>query len=219
MSSLTLCLDGIILASGAYPSGFSYSLFSFWREAPREGSSAFLGFMFLPYLAVCSTVWMLRPDLIPLHGTTATLILAAVLIAPAVLAIEYLIHGTSLYLASGAFPARFTVHQFWRRRLSLGDHALLAISVVGEELIYRSIWFSVLHDSFGLPLALAVAVGSLAYGLNHLSFGGVTVLSKTVSGLVYASLYLFGGQSIILPMVTHVLQNIILFGLARKSHA
>ena len=85
--------------------------------------------------------------------------------------------------------------------------------------MYRAVWIGVLHRSFGFPALLALAISSLAYGVNHLAFGATSVLSKTVAGLLYGSLYLVGGQCIWLPILTHGLQNVALFGLARESHA
>jgi membrane protease YdiL (CAAX protease family) len=59
----------------------------------------------------------------------------------------------------------------------------------------------------------------VAYGLNHLAFGATAVVAKTAMGLLYAGLYLLGGRSVWLPIVTHALQNIALFHLAREDHA
>ena len=219
VSCPTLYLEGIILASTAYPSGFSHSLYTCWRGVPREGSTAYLGFLALPYLVVCPAVWAVRPGLLALRGTTAFWLIAAVLMTPVALSIEYVIHGAAFYRARSRFPTWFTVHQLWRRKLSLADHLLLGIAVVGEEFVYRAIWIGILHLSFGCPVLLALALSSLAYGANHLAFGGISILAKTVTGLLYGSLYLLGGQCIWLPILTHGLQNIALFSLARESHA
>jgi len=218
MSTPTLCLDGMILAATAYPSGFSYSLFTSWSGAPRGGSTVFLWFLALPYLVVCPTVWGAHPALISLRGTTALLVATALLMAPLAFAIEYCIHAAALYVASGTFPRWFAVHHFWRRRLSLGDHALLWMVVVGEEFVYRAIWFGVFHRSFGLSVPLALAASSLAYGINHLSFGWLSVLSKTAMGLCYGFLYLLSAECIWIPILTHGLQNVALFSLARERH-
>jgi uncharacterized protein len=102
--------------------------------------------------------------------------------------------------------------------LALPDHLLLASIAVGEEVFYRMIWLGALL-ALGFPAALAIVISSLAYGLNHLRFGGISVASKTVTGCIYGSLYLLGGQSIWLPIVTHILQNLTLFQMAGRRNA
>src|SRR2546428_13046872 len=74
MNTPTLYLDCVILASTAYPSGLSYSLFSTWRGVPREVSTGLLGIFVLPYLAVIPAVWVFRPGLLSLHGTSVRLL-------------------------------------------------------------------------------------------------------------------------------------------------
>jgi membrane protease YdiL (CAAX protease family) len=110
------------------------------------------------------------------------------------------------------------VQSFWNCPLGVADHLLLALVAVGEEIFYRLIWIAVML-SFGLSMPLALVISSVAYGFNHLSFGGLSVFSKSVTGLCYGALYLLGGQSIILPVVTHVLQNFTLLRLTRERHA
>src|SRR5260370_42331428 len=95
MSTPILYLDGLLLASTVYPSGFSYSLFTSWSGAPSKGSTAFLAFLALPYLIVCPALWAVHPDLMAVRGTTALLVIVALLMIPVVLGIEYLIHGTA----------------------------------------------------------------------------------------------------------------------------
>ena len=219
MNTPTLYLDGIVLASAAYPSGFSTSLYTSLKGLPQEGTTVFLAFLALPYLVLCPAVWALRPGLLVVRGAGLRWWIAACLTAAIALAGEYVIHGLALYRRSGRFPTWFAVHTLWQRRLSWLDHVLLGVVVIGEELVYRAIGIGILNLAFGVPLSLALVVTSLSYGLNHLAFGGLSVLSKTVAGLLYGLLFLLGGQSILLPILAHGLQNIALFGMARKIHA
>lgn len=219
MSTPTLYLDCLILASAAYPSGFSYSLFTLRSGQPREISTAFLSILALPYLVVAPAVWAARPAMLTFHATTAPMLALALLLAPVALLMEYGIHALASYRVYGRFPSGIALQRFWHRNLSLKDHLLLMLVAVGEEILYRVIWLSVLYHSFGLPAPLALSISSLAYGLNHLAFGATSVVSKTVTGLLYGCLYLLGGESVWLPIVAHCLQNIALFKLAKESHA
>ena len=219
MSIPTLYLDFLILASSVYPSGFSYSLFTLTRRNARVITTAFLALLVLPYLLVALGVWFARPELLIFRGANALLLLLALFTALLALIIEYGIHAAAVYATTGRVPGTITVQRFWQRGLTSKDHLLLLLIAVGEEILYRMIWFGVLHYSFQLPVGAAVAISSLAYGLNHLAFGFVSVVSKTITGAIYCLLYLLGGQSVLLPILAHAVQNVVLFQLTKERHA
>jgi membrane protease YdiL (CAAX protease family) len=139
-------------------------------------------------------------------------------LVPVALMIEYAIHALPAYKTTGQFFRGIVIQSPWPGKLSLPDHLLLAAIAIGEEVFFRMIWLGALL-SLGFPAPLAIFTSSLAYGLNHLMFGRISVASKTVTGCIYGSLYLLGGQSIWLPIVTHVLQNLTLFQLAGRRNA
>jgi Type II CAAX prenyl endopeptidase Rce1-like len=215
MSIPTPYLDWVILASATYPSGFSHSLFTAWRGPQREVSTGLLGILVLPFVGVIPAVWALRPGLLTMRAATTPRLALAVLLVPVALLIEYGIHALESYRLSGRFPRGLAVQRFWRRRLSIADHILLGLVAAGEEIFYRLIWLGILLY-YGVTPPLALGISSVTYGLNHLAFGTTAVFSKTATGLLYGGLYLFGGQSIWLPTVTHCLQNIALFQLTKE---
>jgi len=216
MNTPTPYLDVVILASAAYPSGLAYSLFSAWKGIPRGVSTGLLAVLVLPFLVLTPVVWLIQPKLLVVHVSSVWMLVVAVLLVPVALLIEYSIHALPAYQASGRFFHGIVVQNPWPGKLSLMDHLLMASIAIGEEIFFRMIWLGVLL-SLGFPAPLAVFISSLAYGINHLMFGGISVASKTVTGCIYGGLYLLGGQSIWLPIVTHVLQNLTLFQLARKK--
>jgi CAAX protease family protein len=218
MNTPTLYLDCVILASTTYPSGLSYSLFYTWKKDVGGVSTGLLALLTLPYLAVIPAVWFLVPGLLVLRGTTLPMLAAAVLVAPPALVIEYLVTALLEYQPGVKFARKLTIQRDWRDRFSFADQSLLVLVAVGEEVFYRMIW---LHTMMllGLGAPLAVAVSSLAYGINHLGFGWNSVVSKSVTGCIYAALYLLGRESIWLPIVAHILQNFLLFQITRRQHA
>jgi uncharacterized protein len=217
-------LDVVILASTGYPSGLVYSLLSAWKTptptpaGPRQISTGLLAILALPYVALAPVVWLVQPKLLLVHVTSVWMFAVAILLVPVALMIEYAIHAFPSYRATGQFFRGIVVQSPWPGKLSLPDHLLLASIAVGEEVFYRMIWLGALL-ALGFPAALAIVISSLAYGLNHLRFGGISVASKTVTGCIYGSLYLLGGQSIWLPIVTHILQNLTLFQMAGRRNA
>ncbi|HYY94278.1 MAG TPA: CPBP family glutamic-type intramembrane protease [Pyrinomonadaceae bacterium] len=219
MSTPTPYLDCVLLAATVYPAGFSYSLHAAWRGAARAVSTSFLLFLALPFVTVAPAALVARPDTFALRGTTASLLCLAALAAPVAMGVEYVIGALAAYEPGGRLLRGVTTQAFWRGRLSPAGYSCLAVVVVGEEFFFRAVWLGTLRGPLGLPAALALAISSLAYGLNHLAFGRTAVASKTAAGLVYGGLYLLGGGSLYLPVVAHELQNVILFRLAREHHA
>jgi hypothetical protein len=210
MSILTPYLDGVILASSIYPSGFGYSLFSAWRGERRQISTGLLAFLALPFFLVTLAVLGAKPELLTWRAPSSAMLAIALLAAPVALGLEYFIHACAAYLRTGTFPRRIAMQSFWSGRLSALDHFLLVLIAGGEEIFYRAIWIGVL-TTMGAPAWAAVAMGGAAYGMNHLAFGWLAVGSKTASGILYGAIYVIGGGSVVLPIAAHVAQNACLF--------
>jgi membrane protease YdiL (CAAX protease family) len=220
MSTPTPYLDGMILMAASNPAGFSYSLFTAGRRGTAPGgSTAFLAVLVLPFAVVLAAVGMLRPELLAFREASPLFLFAAVLLAPLALLLEYLPGALRSFRNGGRLLAPVSVDPFWGRKFTAADHALLVLVAVGEELFYRGLWLGALQHTFGLPLPVALLLSSVAYGVNHLGFGARVVLLKTMSGLLYGGIYLAGGESLLLPIVTHTLQNALIFVLARRSDA
>jgi hypothetical protein len=217
MDTLTLYLDALILASAAYPAGFSQSLYRLRGAGARGGATAFRAYLVLPFLFVVPAAWAAHPGLVAFRAAPAAALAAAVLLAPVALLAEFAMHGLAEYRNSGRFPRAFCIHGLWGTTSSPSAYALTGMVVLGEEIVYRLIWIDLLRGPFGLSAAAAVGASSLAYGLNHLAFGATSVASKAITGLGYGLLYLLGGGSVWPPIVAHGLQNLLLFRLARNT--
>ncbi|MGZ5442617.1 MAG: CPBP family glutamic-type intramembrane protease [Thermoanaerobaculia bacterium] len=215
MSTHTLYLDFVILASAAYPSGLSYSLFTALRGHPARITTGLLATLLLPFAAVVPAVWLLRPSLFVFRVPAPAMLAVAVLTVPVALLGESLVQAIAVWRATGVFPRRIELHGLWQNRLSLLDHVLVVLIASGEEMFFRMIWLGAMIAG-GVPAGLALAVSSVAYGLNHMFAGGTAAVAKSITGLLYGALYLLGGGSVLLPIVAHVLQNAALFSLTRE---
>jgi membrane protease YdiL (CAAX protease family) len=79
---------------------------------------------------------------------------------------------------------------------------------VCEEVLFRGFLIRFLHESgFGLPLAAALVVSSLMFGLGHLYQGFKSVLGTTVAGFGLGLLFMLSG-SLIASIVFHVLLDL-----------
>ncbi len=235
MSTPTPFLDGVLLLAGSYPAGFGHTLFSLGWTNPTSARRAFLSFQVLPYLLIASGMAVVRPDLISFVTPGILGLVAAVAVAPLLLAVEYLLtlmgnqpgehtetqreEGARSALSSflrSLSSARPVLPELWQERLSWVEHGLLTLIVIGEEIVYRGIWLGVLRAA-GLPAPIALLGSALAYGINHIALGRQVLVAKTVSGCAYGALYLAAGETLWVPCLLHGTQNfLLLFALGRN---
>jgi len=79
---------------------------------------------------------------------------------------------------------------------------------VCEEVLFRGFLIRFLHDGApALPLAAALVVSSLVFGLNHLYQGRKGVLGTTIAGLGFGLLFLVTG-SLIPAIIIHALVDL-----------
>jgi membrane protease YdiL (CAAX protease family) len=89
------------------------------------------------------------------------------------------------------------------------------VAAVAEEMVFRGIFLPVLSELVALMVALGVT--SVVYGLNHLYFGWLAVLQKTLTGVGLGLLFIYSGHSILVPIIAHAVQNLVVQLLPRRS--
>ncbi len=145
-------------------------------------------------------LWLLTPPRNPVfYGI-------ALLGAPLALVAEGRLLRFILQLKTGQRVRETRLHSQWNRTplFTYGAALLLALF---EELLFRMAWFNLLAFRFS-PLVILLG-SSLAYGFNHTYFGWQVVVAKVLSGLFYGGLYLLSGEAILIPIITHLSQNIL----------
>ena len=90
-----------------------------------------------------------------------------------------------------------------------GAVASVCVVAACEELIFRRIGIDLLVSNLAWPVWAAIAITSVFYGLNHLYFGWLTVSQKILTGAVYGALYVISGHALLVPLVAHVVHNIV----------
>jgi membrane protease YdiL (CAAX protease family) len=218
MSTRTLFLDSLILASAAFPSGFSGSVSSVLRMDARHVTTGFLFVLLTPLLIVFLSSLSVQPDLFVNQPPHFWVLLLAIGVAPATLLLEWGVHNVVAFARWGSFQRKIELHDFWEGRRSASQFLLLTLIAFGEEVVFRQIWIGALERSFGFAAPWALIVSALMYGINHIHFGWPSVLAKTAAGLVYGGLYLLDDRSLWSPFLAHALQNAILLAVAVKRH-
>jgi hypothetical protein len=103
---------------------------------------------------------------------------------------------------------RLPVAGFAVRGTAVGVAAAV-VTAAGEEVAYRGVGLHLLETVLRWPSAFAIGVTAVAYGLNHLWFGRLTVAQKMVTGVALGTLYDLSGRAVVVPLVAHVVQNLV----------
>ena len=211
----TLSLDAVLLAAVAFPAGFSAALASLRAVDTRGSSTPFLVLLTLPFLAIALAVWLIDASRLSIGPLATGLIVAAILAAPVCILLEMVVQRLIMTGSLHGLTQAWAVHGFWPARSPALTYIFVIAIAVGEELVYRHLAYGILLE-FGIEAGLAVAATSLLYGLNHLYFGGVTVMSKTLVGVIFAALYLAGDGSFLLPAIAHALQSVLILSMSAR---
>jgi membrane protease YdiL (CAAX protease family) len=83
------------------------------------------------------------------------------------------------------------------------------VIAVAEEVVFRGVGQHLLERVLLWPAVPAIALTAAVYGLNHLYFGNLTVLQKVSTGVLYGALYDLSGRAVLVPVIAHVLQNLV----------
>lgn len=211
MNSPTLYLSALVLLAAAFPAQLA-RIGVMLADQPdrRRRPRPVVVQLWLPatLLVVAGLTWYLAPasGLTTLPGHWGWY-LVAVLVGLAAPVLE---------VGVAAAPALLRGRRVRRVRLTdrwpVGGGLVLAgalIAAVAEEVIFRGVGLHLLVGPLGWPTVAAVAVTAVVYGLNHLYFGLPTVAQKTVTGVLYGVLYLACGASVWVPVLAHLVQNLL----------
>lgn len=218
MSSRTLYLDVLILLAGIFPSGLSYSLsYAFGLgDGAKDRRPKFLLILALPFVVLAGVLARFRPAAFTMSSPSAPQMAIAVGAVLGIFVLEFGAATLFSFARTRRLPRGIVLPQFWAGSLSLGQHALLVLVAVGEELVYRKVGIEILMGSFGWPAFAALAATAVLYSLNHTFFGPAAVVSKMTSGVAYGLLFLNTG-SLLVPIVAHVGFNYLLLALMQRK--
>ena len=80
---------------------------------------------------------------------------------------------------------------------------LIILVVLLEEMLWRGYLIRALFTYFPVGVSTSILVSGAAFGMNHYYGGFRQVLMKTILGVVWGGLFLWGG-SITLPVLSHL---------------
>ena len=211
----TRSLELLLLLAGVFPSGLSYSLsYAFGSDPGTENRPKFLLILSLPFVALLSITGLFHAEWLQIHGPSLPWLSGGVLAIAVVFLVEYLTALLWVIARTRRLPKGLALQQYWAGKMTWGQHALLVVIAVGEELVFRGLGYAILGGSMGLPTWLVVGITSVLYAFNHTFFGPVTATAKFASGVIYGLLYLASG-SLLVPVIAHVGYNFALLSVSR----
>ena len=211
MNSPTLYLSALVLLAAAFPSQLArIGMMLAGQPDTRRRPRAVVVQLWLPVTLtlVAGLAWELSPvsglATLPGHWWWYPLAVAVGLAAP------------WWEVGAAAAPALLRGRRVRRVRLTdrwpIGGGLVLVgalVAAVAEEVIFRGVGLHLLAGPLGWPVAVAVAVTAVVYGLNHLYFGLPAVAQKTLTGVAYGVLYVACGYSVWIPVLAHLTQNLV----------
>ena len=225
MSTIAPTLEtALLLMASLYPVGFCSNITVLLRGPrgfkPSDSLSGDLSGFALGFAAICAVVALVRPERVLVFHPPPflPLLVLAPLAGVARLWSEYFVGMLLVFLRSGKLVTRVAIHSSYSAvpRITPADVLVVVAVVMGEELVLRQLLYNLVTVDLGASVGKAVALCSVVYALNHLSFGVGSVIAKIPSGLVYVGLYCLSGRSIGVVIIAHATQNLTLLALSRR---
>jgi membrane protease YdiL (CAAX protease family) len=214
---------GLLVIASLYPVGFCANVTALIKGPRGVGQSRSLsgdliGFV-MGYAVLLVVVALVRPQQVLAFKmpTFLPLLLLAPLVGIACIFVEYLIGILLSFLRTKQLVTRVTVHSIYSAvsQIHIKDILSILALVIGEELILRQLLYNLLATDFAMALWIVILLCTVAYAMNHLSFGIASVISKFPSGLFYVLLFYVSGLAISVVIIAHATQNLTLLALSR----
>ena len=110
------------------------------------------------------------------------------------------------------------VHEIIEKKNILFDIIVIFIGALCEEIIFRQVFFNITYNVFGINIYIVIILSAFIYSINHIYFGANAVFQKFIVGIIYSLLFVYSSFSIIAPVITHFLQNFILYILSFRRN-
>lgn len=110
------------------------------------------------------------------------------------------------------------VHEIIEKKNILFDIIVIFIGALCEEIIFRQVFFNITYNVFNINIYIVIILSAFIYSINHIYFGANAVFQKFIVGIIYSLLFVYSSFSIIAPVITHFLQNFILYILSFRRN-
>ncbi|WP_434305114.1 CPBP family intramembrane glutamic endopeptidase [Clostridium botulinum] len=132
----------------------------------------------------------------------------AVIFVPLTIILEIIVGYIVIGVSDKTFPKFKISLAFTKTNINV---IILSVFIgIFEEVVYRQLWFNILFKDFKLHIVIVFIITSIVYALNHIFLGKQVFFQKILAGVVYGGLFYFSGFNILIPIITHCLENIVI---------
>lgn len=221
MTTHTHYLNFIVLLATMSPASVGSSLMYLGVGDQNDSiiTNIRLFFLLLPLVLLIVLVYPFYEDAFVIEIPSLFFILISIPVAILALFSEYAYNLIYIFLLKRKIYKGIKLSSPWQENnISLLFVGLILSIAIGEEIIYRQLWFYILGSKFSLSILPVIIITSFFYGINHFYFGINIVVSKFISGIIYGSFFFVSGYSVIVSIIIHCIHNLILLILSRKKH-
>jgi membrane protease YdiL (CAAX protease family) len=86
---------------------------------------------------------------------------------------------------------------------------------IAEEILFRGI-LKYLFDIYAFPKVLYICISSICFGLNHMIYGYINIITKTFWGIFFAFSYCLTGN-LLISIIAHIMINLIYVVIAKRK--
>ena len=218
MSIHILCLNILLLAATCYPTAIPQIMLPYLaRYAGKKGNAIYLCMCNILYAVLCVITLVVLEEPSSLHIKAPIAVWWYFFAMGAVIGLILLgfFIGKMIMFLQGIKVKGFSINSGWQNA-SIFVFVCTVVLAVLEEVNFRMVWNEVLVEQIGLPVYVFILFSAFFYAVNHLYYGVITFLQKFVTGIILTLFYIFSGQAIIIPVLAHVLQNIVILILGRS---
>ncbi|ENK1244639.1 CPBP family intramembrane metalloprotease [Clostridium botulinum] len=208
MNIRTQCLDLLILLVTFNPIVLA-QLFLTKENSYNESLEKSLKILAIIYAIILVGIFIISKEKFYVNiDSNYYLYIMAVIFVPITICWEIIAGYIMLGVSNKAIPKLKISLVFTKTNIKV---IILSILIgIFEEFVYRQLWFNVLFKDFKLHIVIVLVIASFVYALNHIFLGKQVFFQKMVAGIIYGALFYFSGFNIIIPIITHCLENIVI---------
>lgn len=122
----------------------------------------------------------------------------------------------SIYIENFIFKLKYK--NYYIVKIPQNQFLLIFISIVipiAEEILFRAA-LKYLFDLYNLHFIFYICISSVCFGLNHLIYSKVNVVTKSIWGLFFSISYYFT-ENILVTIISHIVINLIYVAIAFRK--
>ncbi len=218
MSIHILCLNILLLATTCYPTAIPQIMLPYLaRYAGKNGNAIYLCMCNILYTVLCVICLLVLKEPLSIKAPSAIWwYFVAAGAGVGLIFLEFFI-GKLVMRLQGKKVKGFSVNNGWQNAGVVVFVCTILLAMF-EEFNFRMVWNEVMVNQIGLSVYGFVLLSAAFYAVNHLYYGAITFLQKFITGVILALFYVFSGGAIIIPVLTHFLQNLMVLILGRSRN-